>query len=185
GRSSTPPTAPASVTSSPSRTQVIPSAITTNQCHRLHGNRSRRAGMSLSTSAGLAIVPTPVKMGQKTRGMYLYQPFHTEPADQELRLLQFNFAYGKRVTVERSGYADLDVLVLFQFCDKLFCLFIARVIELDDLLVVSENAVAALHTVRHFQTPLGVLGAKARLLALLGGARQVNQMALYGGVGGK
>src|SRR5258708_21576976 len=113
GRSSAPPTAPASVTSRPSSTQVIPSEITTSQCQRLHGNRSRRAGMLLSISAGLAIAPTPIKMGENRQGMYSSQPFHAEPADQALRLLQFNLAHGKRVAVELSGHGDLDVLVLF------------------------------------------------------------------------
>ena len=34
--------APTSVTSKPSRIHVIPSPTTTNQCHRLHGSRTRR-----------------------------------------------------------------------------------------------------------------------------------------------
>src|ERR1700739_1095519 len=42
---------PASVTSNPSSIQVTPRAITTNQCHRDHGNRSRREGMSVSTTS--------------------------------------------------------------------------------------------------------------------------------------
>src|SRR3954449_7215936 len=40
---------PTSVTSSPSRIHVTPSAITTSQCQRLHGSRSRRAGMFVLT----------------------------------------------------------------------------------------------------------------------------------------
>src|SRR5918997_3687328 len=40
---------PTTVTSSPSRIQVIPNAMTTNQCHRAHGNRSILAGTRLST----------------------------------------------------------------------------------------------------------------------------------------
>ena len=55
GRTSAPATAPTSVTSSPSRTQVIPRAITTRQCHADHGSRSSRAGMSVSTSVGASI----------------------------------------------------------------------------------------------------------------------------------
>jgi hypothetical protein len=47
GRSSTPPMEPTRVTSSPSRIQATPSAITTRQCQRDHGRRSSRAGMSL------------------------------------------------------------------------------------------------------------------------------------------
>ncbi len=42
-------TAPTSVTSSPSRIQMIPSAPTTSQWNRLHGSRSRRAGAVVST----------------------------------------------------------------------------------------------------------------------------------------
>src|SRR5215213_11980043 len=41
---------PTIVTSSPSRTQVTPSAMTTSQCHRLHGNRSILAGILVSTA---------------------------------------------------------------------------------------------------------------------------------------
>lgn len=47
GRSSTAPMEPTSVTSSPSSTQATPSAITTRQCQRDQGRRSRRAGMSV------------------------------------------------------------------------------------------------------------------------------------------
>ena len=50
-RSSTPPMEPTSVTSRPSSTQAMPSAITTRQCQRDHGRRSRRAGMSVRSSA--------------------------------------------------------------------------------------------------------------------------------------
>src|SRR5215471_3900905 len=39
-----PPSAPASVTSRPSRIQVAPRATTISQCHRLHGNPSSREG---------------------------------------------------------------------------------------------------------------------------------------------
>ena len=46
---SAPAIEPTSVTSSPSRIQVIPSATITIQCHRLHGSRSSRAGMSVLT----------------------------------------------------------------------------------------------------------------------------------------
>ena len=45
GSCKTAPKAPIIVTSSPSMIQVIPSAVITRQCHRLHGNRSMRAGM--------------------------------------------------------------------------------------------------------------------------------------------
>ena len=44
--SSTGPIEPTSVTSSPSSIQVMPSAITTRQCHGDHGSRSSRAGTS-------------------------------------------------------------------------------------------------------------------------------------------
>src|SRR3546814_17064989 len=47
---STPATAPASVTSSPSRIQVMPSATTTSQWKRPQGRRSSRAGTSVATS---------------------------------------------------------------------------------------------------------------------------------------
>jgi len=69
----TPPaTAPASVTSSPSSTQVMPSAITTSQCQRLQGSRSSRAGISLSITPkfAFAFAFTPVKMGRSRSGMY-------------------------------------------------------------------------------------------------------------------
>jgi len=39
-----PPTAPANVTSKPSRIHVAPSETTMSQCHELHGIRSKRAG---------------------------------------------------------------------------------------------------------------------------------------------
>src|SRR6478736_1844293 len=38
---------PTIVTSSPSRIHTVPRPITTIQCHRAHGSRSRRAGMSV------------------------------------------------------------------------------------------------------------------------------------------
>src|SRR6185437_11010685 len=47
---SAPATAPASVTSRPSRIQVMPSATTTSVWNRPHGSRSRRAGMVVFTS---------------------------------------------------------------------------------------------------------------------------------------
>src|SRR4051794_9526312 len=40
---------PTIVTSKPSRIHVIPSAMTTSQCHRLQGSRSSRRGMSVRT----------------------------------------------------------------------------------------------------------------------------------------
>jgi hypothetical protein len=40
---------PTSVTSKPSRIHVIPSPMTTSQCQRLHGSRSSRFGMFVST----------------------------------------------------------------------------------------------------------------------------------------
>jgi hypothetical protein len=45
---------PWSVSSRPSRIQVMPSAMTTSQCHRLHGSRSMRAGTSVRTASVLA-----------------------------------------------------------------------------------------------------------------------------------
>src|SRR5437588_305239 len=47
--------APTSVTSSPSMTQVMPSATTTSQCQRLQGSRSSRAGMSVRNGRSVAI----------------------------------------------------------------------------------------------------------------------------------
>ena len=49
---------PTTVTSSPSRIQVIPNAMTTSQCHRAHGNRSILAGTRLSTVL-YALPPDP------------------------------------------------------------------------------------------------------------------------------
>jgi len=43
---------PTSVTSSPSRIHVMPSASTINQCHRLQGSRSMRSATSVSTYSG-------------------------------------------------------------------------------------------------------------------------------------
>ena len=52
GRFRMPASAPARFPSSPSKSQVTPSAVTTNQCHRLHGSRSSRAGMLVVISFG-------------------------------------------------------------------------------------------------------------------------------------
>jgi len=46
--------APTSVTSKPSRIQVIPSPTTTSQCQRLHGSRSSRRGIMVSTASPVA-----------------------------------------------------------------------------------------------------------------------------------
>jgi hypothetical protein len=43
--------APTSVTSKPSRIHVIPSAIATYQCQRLHGRRSSCRGIIVSTTS--------------------------------------------------------------------------------------------------------------------------------------
>src|SRR3954468_20534696 len=45
---------PTSVTSKPSRIHVIPSPITTIQCHLLHGSRSSRRGIIVSTTPPVA-----------------------------------------------------------------------------------------------------------------------------------
>src|SRR5215217_5612993 len=45
---SRPPMAPTIVTARPSRIHTVPSPMTTIQCHLDHGNRSIRAGMSVS-----------------------------------------------------------------------------------------------------------------------------------------
>ena len=50
---------PTMVTSSPSRIQTVPSPITISQCHRAHGSRSSRAGMSVV----ICPVSTPLAMG--------------------------------------------------------------------------------------------------------------------------
>src|SRR5207248_11471010 len=50
-----PPSAPARVTSSPSRIHVAPKAITISQCHGLHGNRSSLAGIYVSTHSVVGI----------------------------------------------------------------------------------------------------------------------------------
>src|SRR5947207_9673298 len=49
GRESVGPSAPTTVTSSPSSSQLTPSAITTRQCQPDQGSRSRRAGMEVSS----------------------------------------------------------------------------------------------------------------------------------------
>jgi len=48
GRLRTPASAPARLLSSPSSSQVIPSATTTSVCQPLQGRRSSRAGTSVS-----------------------------------------------------------------------------------------------------------------------------------------
>src|SRR5512143_512504 len=52
---------PTSVTSSPSRIQVTPSAITTSQWNRLQGRRSSRAGTSVSNDS-------PMLMNIRSKG---------------------------------------------------------------------------------------------------------------------
>ena len=52
-----PPTAPANVTSRPSRIQVAPSETTISQCHELHGIRSNRAGIYDSILSPFAMLP--------------------------------------------------------------------------------------------------------------------------------
>src|SRR5687768_1061950 len=49
GRVSAGPSAPTTVTSSPSSSQLTPSAITTRQCQADQGRRSSRAGMDVSS----------------------------------------------------------------------------------------------------------------------------------------
>ena len=49
---------PASVTSSPSRIQVMPSATMTRLWNRPQGSRSSRAGMSVSTMPGATVSAT-------------------------------------------------------------------------------------------------------------------------------
>jgi hypothetical protein len=46
--------APTRVTSNPSRIQVMPSPVTTSQCQRLQGSRSRRRGIIVSTTSPVA-----------------------------------------------------------------------------------------------------------------------------------
>ena len=54
GSRRTPATEPTSVTSRPSRIQVMPSARTARACHRDQGSRSRRAGTSVSNHSPAA-----------------------------------------------------------------------------------------------------------------------------------
>src|SRR5438270_608062 len=51
---------PTSVTSSPSRIQVIPSAQTTSQWKRAQGSRSSRAGTLVSNTADLGATPSGI-----------------------------------------------------------------------------------------------------------------------------
>ena len=53
-----PASEPASVTSSPSRIQVMPSATMTRLWNRPQGSRSSRAGMSVSTMPGATALAT-------------------------------------------------------------------------------------------------------------------------------
>ena len=57
----TPPIEPTRVTSRPSMIQVIPSAMTTSQCQRLQGNRSSRAGTSVSMTGRAASCSRPAQ----------------------------------------------------------------------------------------------------------------------------
>ena len=55
---------PTMVTSSPSRIQTVPRPTTMSQCHRAHGSRSIRAGMSVvirfsSTAPAMWFLPEP------------------------------------------------------------------------------------------------------------------------------
>ena len=71
GRSRMLPSDPTSVTSRPSRIHATPSAITTRQCHRDHGSRSSRAGMSVvvpvwgasGRGVAAAFMPAPQQPG--------------------------------------------------------------------------------------------------------------------------
>src|SRR4051794_6743877 len=54
-RWSTAPSAPTTVTSSPSRSQVMPSAMTTRQCQRDQGRASSRAGIVVRMLVGSAM----------------------------------------------------------------------------------------------------------------------------------
>src|SRR6185437_8015121 len=56
---SAPDRAPASVTSSPSRIQVTPSAATTSVWNRPQGSRSSLAGISVSTIAWSPVIAAP------------------------------------------------------------------------------------------------------------------------------
>ena len=61
---------PTMVTSSPSRIHTVPSPMTTSQCHRAHGNRSIRAGMSVvmrpvSTASAMVYLPSPGRVGTR------------------------------------------------------------------------------------------------------------------------
>src|SRR5215211_7463250 len=55
---------PASVTSSPSRIQVMPSATMTRLWKRPQGSRSSRGGMSVSTMPGATVLATGSAMGR-------------------------------------------------------------------------------------------------------------------------
>src|SRR4051812_39576385 len=79
---SAPATVPASVTSRPSRIQVMPSAATTNVWKRLHGRRSSRAGMSVSTMSADA-AGTTIPTERRSVGLRSLTP----SAQQEHRLL--------------------------------------------------------------------------------------------------
>jgi hypothetical protein len=59
-----PPMAPTMVTARPSRIQTVPSPITTIQCHLDHGNRSMRAGMSVSMVR--SVTPSPATLATMT-----------------------------------------------------------------------------------------------------------------------
>src|SRR5580704_3816893 len=75
----TPPIAPTSVTSSPSRTQVIPRPITFSQCQRLQGKRSRRSGMQVVICSAKKVSKCP----EKGRVMEMPQVSSALPEDQE------------------------------------------------------------------------------------------------------
>ncbi len=59
---------PTIVTSSPSRIHTVPSPITTSQCHRAHGSRSSRAGMSVVMRPVSTVSVTPDHVPPAFRG---------------------------------------------------------------------------------------------------------------------
>src|SRR3984957_12901732 len=98
---------PTIVTSSPSRIQAMPSAVTTSQWKRLHGRRSSRAGTSVSntTSGGGGAFGVAV-----IAALCCHGPEHTHHGDGNGRLPGRNgvddCAMARRGGTERAGPAD-------------------------------------------------------------------------------
>src|SRR5262249_35413215 len=89
------PIVPTIVTSSPSRTQVMPSANTIVQCHLDHGNRSSRAGMKPNHTVARDHCLAPARASRAALAGARYGRLFPEPPPLDLRPDQLR-ALGRR-----------------------------------------------------------------------------------------